>query len=206
MRDDCDKKADNHWRQWEGETVGVIASGPSLERWQCDALTERHRTIAVNSSFQWAPRAAAVYGCDGSWWQRYHQEVPEQSQKWTQDKAAAARLGLLHVSGTNGKGLNTRTAHVNTGQNSGYQAIGLAYQFGAKRIILIGFDMKKTGGKAHFFGDHPQGLRNAEGVERWVVHFGRLAKDLEHEGIEVLNCTIDTALECFTRADLRDVL
>jgi len=95
---------------------------------------------------------------------------------------------------------------IHSGLNSGYQAIGLAYALGADRIILIGYDMQHTGGARHWHGDHPDGLKNAQGVEKWVKHFESLAVDLEGEGIEVVNCTIETALTCFQRADLRDVL
>lgn len=110
------------------------------------------------------------------------------------------------MKGQNGKGLNLNVGQVNTGQNSGYQAINLAYHFGASKIILLGYDMKKQGDKAHFFGDHPKGLTNAEGVEKWKAHFPALAKDLNREGVEVLNCTIDTALSCFNKAYLRNVI
>jgi hypothetical protein len=40
---------------------------------------------------------------------------------------------------------------VGGGGNSGFQAVNLAAQFGASRIILIGFDMTDRGGK-HWYG------------------------------------------------------
>lgn len=94
---------------------------------------------------------------------------------------------------------------VNYGGNSGYQAIGLAYQLGADRIALIGFDMRRTGGRSHWHGDHPAGLGNACGIERWAPRFAALARDLARVGVEVINCSIETALDCFPRADIRDV-
>ena len=95
---------------------------------------------------------------------------------------------------------------VHHGQNSGYQAVGLAYHLKADRIILIGFDMQRTGGKSHWHGDHPRGLNNADAVHKWPRHFPALAADLREDGVEVVNCTIETALTCFPCADLRDVL
>ena len=67
---------------------------------------------------------------------------------------------------------------VHHGQNSGYQAVGLAYHLKADRIILIGFDMQRTGGKSHWHGDHPRGLNNADAVHKWPRHFPALAADL----------------------------
>jgi hypothetical protein len=91
---------------------------------------------------------------------------------------------------------------VNTGQNSGYQAIGLAYQFGAARILLTGFDMQHTAGRSHWHGDHPAGMGNAQNIHRWVRHFAALADDLRAVGVEVVNCTRETALECWPRSTL----
>lgn len=95
---------------------------------------------------------------------------------------------------------------IHTGQNSGFQAIGLAYQFGVSRMILMGYDMQFTGGKAHWHADHPGGLANAQGVDRWPRHFPALAADLERIGVEVINCTRETLLTCFRRAKIEDVL
>lgn len=103
-------------------------------------------------------------------------------------------------------GLCTTPGEINHGMNSGYQAIGLAYQFGAERIILIGYDMQHTGGQRHWHGDHPDGLTNATGVQKWATRFPALAKGLQIEGVEVINASRETALTCFPRANLEDVL
>lgn len=93
-----------------------------------------------------------------------------------------------------------------TGGNSGFQAIGLAYQLGAARIILIGYDMQHTGGKSHRFGDHPKPLSNFVGANNLVKRFTPLADGLRRVGVPVYNCTLETALQCFERANLEDVL
>lgn len=104
------------------------------------------------------------------------------------------------------KGLNTTRGEINHGMNSGYQAINLAYHFGVSRILLIGYDMQRTGGQAHWHGDHPKGLTNAEGLNKWAARFPKLAEDLAKEGVEVINCSRETALRCFSRARLEDVI
>lgn len=107
---------------------------------------------------------------------------------------------------THRQGLNTKPGEVNSGLNSGFQAINLAYHFGARRIVLLGYDMQHTGGKTHWHGDHPRGLTNAEGISSWVKYFRPLAEDLARLGVEVVNCSTDTALTCFTRAPLEATL
>lgn len=94
--------------------------------------------------------------------------------------------------------------HIRHGSNSGYQAINLAYLLGAGRIILLGYDMGATG-NTHFFGAHPKPMTSGN-YTTFVERFTPLAEDLKREGVEVLNCTPQTALTQFTRASLDDVL
>ena len=95
---------------------------------------------------------------------------------------------------------------IGAGGNSGFQAIGLAYQLGATKIILVGYDMQYTGGKTHRFGDHPKPLSNFVGIQNLVKRFSPLADGLRRAELPVYNCTIETALKCFERANLEDVL
>ena len=75
---------------------------------------------------------------------------------------------------------------------------------GASRIILLGYNMGVRG-KAHFFGDHPKGLTNGN-YGGFVGAFTALAKGLESEGVEVINCTKDSALTQFPAGDLSAIL
>lgn len=90
--------------------------------------------------------------------------------------------------------------------NSGHQAIQYAYHKGAARILLIGYDMQHTGGKRHWHADHGGGLSNAEGISGWVRCFTPLAKELALMGVQVVNCSETTALQCFERGALSDHL
>ena len=198
------KKASTH--RWIGKTVAIIASGPSLTKEQCDYVRKSGwKTIAINTSYKLAPWADVIYGCDGAWWHQNHRNLPEEAEKWTQDKNAHINLGVNYVEAKWGAGLNTKTKphiQIHHGKNSGYQAINLAYHWGVSRIILLGYDMQHTRGKAHWFGDHPKSLTNAHGIEGWVKDFAFLARDLKSEGVQVFNCSPETALTCFERVEL----
>lgn len=111
--------------------------------------------------------------------------------------------GIIPVKGENRPGLGEAILHFNA--NSGAQAINLAYLKDATRIILLGYDMQKTNGKNHWFGDHPKGMHNGN-YSGFVSHFDRLAEDLKSAGVEVINCTRETALYQFKRAALSEAL
>lgn len=86
-----------------------------------------------------------------------------------------------------------------TGGNSGYQAINLAWHFGAARILLLGYDMRP----GHWHGKHPRPLSNYSPYEEWVRRFRLLAGDLD---IPVVNCTPGSALDAFPMASLEMAL
>ncbi len=105
--------------------------------------------------------------------------------------------------GAPGKGLSRKPGVIHTGQNSGYQAIGLGYLWGASRVLLLGYDFMFSGSKRHWHGDHPGQLGNCGGnLATWVQSMGFLAADLEKEGVEVVNCSRTTALRCFPRSTI----
>lgn len=171
----------------------------------------------MNDAFRVAPWADIHYACDGRWWETHGDEVKKNGhgapfiqvnhQQKENDKLhydAAKRFGLNIIYGTSGTGLGREVIHY--GNNSGYQAINLAYLKGAATIILLGFDMQHTGGKVHFFGDHPKHLANGPAFNSILPLFNKLAEDLESAGVEVINCTRKTALTCFKRQDLETVL
>ena len=156
------------------------------------------------------PDADYLYACDQKWWQVHIDEVRASFRgklytQWRQpdEKAWAEQHGITPINGASSPGLGRELLHY--GSNSGYQAINLAFLMGATRIILLGYDMQKTGGRNHWFGDHPNGLVN--GIDTHLVpNFTPLAEDLKAEGVEVINCTRETALTQFRRAELADVL
>lgn len=98
---------------------------------------------------------------------------------------------------------------IHNGGNSGYQAINLAYLWGARRLVLLGFDCKKDkAGKRHWFGEHPSPLTLTQEstYADWRRNFTALAADLKKEGVEVINCSPDSALACWPRLPISQVL
>ena len=220
-RAECDVPIAEGWNglDWKGATVAILASGPSLTVEQCDAIrawrgAARGRyVIAINTTFRRAPWSDMLYACDGEWFRavdkatgtRYIDEatgVMGRSRMWTQDKSAADAFGLHYIASDRAPGLSRDPRRINQGNNSGYQAINIAYHAGAKRMILLGFDCKP----GHWHAPHPSPLSNRGPVDKWKRNFRGLAADLEREGIEVVNCSPGTALTAFKVQPLADAL
>ncbi|MBC7201931.1 MAG: hypothetical protein H5U29_00210 [Pusillimonas sp.] len=127
---------------------------------------------------------------DRAWWKVYFKEVQTNFRGQTYSPIT----GLYNVNKINFK-------HY---RNSGAGAIALAAHFGAKRIVLLGYDCQHTGGKKHWHGDHPSGLGNAGSLWKWKEHFEEVARDFSD--LEIINCSRETALDCFPRQTLEEAL
>lgn len=125
---------------------------------------------------------------------------------WSVSEMAHDKFGTYWIRHSRDPGFCQEPDTINGGGNSGYQAIHLAATFGAKRIILLGFDMQRTGGKEHWHGKHEGRLPNGTGFPGWIRNMAPLAKDLSRLGVDVVNCSRATALTCFRRATPEEVL
>jgi hypothetical protein len=211
----------NYWtvpEDWRGATAVCIGGGPSLTAAQVEVVrqardTHRHlRVIAINDAWRLAGFADMLYFCDDKWWQWHHQKLAG----W---KGGIARLeGGKHDFGdprikvlrnVGRQGLSEERNGLANGQNSGYQAIGLAVHLGARRILLLGFDMQARVDagivKTHWFGDHPGGT--SQDVYRTMLpNFESLPPALKKRGVEVVNCTPGSALRVFPQRAIEEAL
>lgn len=127
---------------------------------------------------------------DRAWWAEYINEV-----------RSVFRGELLSMA-LNAQG--ARPAGVGDYRNSGGGAVALAIARGAKRVVLLGYDMQYTGGRRHWHGDHPAKLGNAGRIADWPAQFERLRR--ENPSVEIINCSRSTALTCFPRRSLEESL
>lgn len=194
---------------WAGETVVCLATGPSLTAEDVDYCQGKARVIAVNDAYRLAPWADALYACDAKWW-HWHQGVPNfAGAKWSLDHSAwhnyrAKYPDVVKLRNTGPNGLEHAPTGLKSGRNSGYQAINLAVHYGATRILLLGYDMQPSGGKSHFFGEHPNQQQSPYAMFRRA--FESLVKPLEKCGVSVINCTRRSALTAFPKGVLEQVL
>lgn len=86
-------------------------------------------------------------------------------------------------------GLSHNPGKIHTG-NSGFGAMGLAFLFGAKDILLLGIDGH---GRERWDGSHNGDLRHLPRLFRSALD------DLNYAGVQVVNGSPDSAVECFPR-------
>lgn len=188
--------------KYYGQRYFICASGPSLTQSDVDYIRDKGMVIMINNGFQLAPWSDIIYACDTRWWSVYPEAIKHRGRKISiQHKHPDVEL-WEHNNKINGIG--DYMIHSNSG-NSGQHAINLAYLLGAKEIILLGYDFQNTGGQVHWHGDHKHGLGNGAAHEPRIKHMNIAAKQLSDKGVKVINCTRETALECFERKNLEDV-
>lgn len=195
-------------RLWPGETFVCIGSGPSLTREDVEYCRGRARVIAIKNTVELAPWADVLYGAGSdaggqTWWAREGPKLTFPGLRYTLDDRARQWASVLRMTGVDGLGLDP--SGVNTGSHSGYQAMNLAVHLGAAKIVLLGYDMKRSAeDQDHYFGQHPHGHRPPFGL--FLFRFPTIVEPLQRLGIPVVNATRDTALDLFPRCSIQEAL
>lgn len=170
------------------KTWAILATGPSMSQAVADSVRGRCGVIAVNDAYRLAPWADALVANDAKWW-RYHSQAL---------RFAGRRFCSSRIVGTEPLPPSARHSAC---CNSGLQAMRVARDvFGAQLIVLLGYDQRGL----HFFGAHPQPLRNTS-AQRRAVHQKQFAA-FDTTKCQVVNCTPGSALQCFPMGDLDLVL
>lgn len=105
-------------------------------------------------------------------------------------------------------GINTNRGYVCWHQNSGVASISLAAQLGVKRIILLGFDMKLEDDKQHWHNIYRgKGMKATKiPFDYHLQAFPAIAKDAKKLGIEIINANPDSAIDCFKKANVKELI
>ncbi len=173
------------------------------------------RFLTVNNSWRLAPWADALYASDLAWW-RANNGAPEfAGLKVARNPCAAYEFAGVHyvrmLRDQDGSWPDTMVLDepytIGAGGNSGFQAINLAVLFGARKIILVGFDMRVDRG-SHWHGDHTGGLGNpdSEKIERWRSNLDNAAESLSAAGVTVINASAVSALRNYPKMSFREAL
>lgn len=189
----------------------ILGGGPSLNNVDF-SLIQHRRIIGVNNSYgdptynrrrkliKYNPRpwVDVCWFGDSRWYSWHIKSLREFPGLIAHCAPRLKDVRGLH-SYNRGKpaGIETRPNYISWNRNSGASAINLAYHLGASRIVLIGFDMRMVGDKANWHDDHPKCSSKRNPYFRFLRSFPKIAKDASDLGLEIINCTPDSAIDQF---------
>lgn len=182
---------------WTGRTVVCIASGPSLTEEDCELVrASGHPAIVTNTTFRMCLWADVLFAFDPKWWRIYLGEVKQTFP------------GRLMTTAHSVPGVETLcgASWFRQFTTSGACAVSLAICGGASKVVLLGYDCQRTGGRTHWHGDHPQALSNAKTIDRWPAAFKAVAAEARARAVPAVNASRETALTCFDRVELASAL
>lgn len=188
---------------WTGETVVVVASGKTAQSTVKDV--SGYPTVVINRSFQLVPDADVLYAADAGFWNVHGpairqfkglkispaRQVRKIHPTVIDCEIAKDRGNPIHVMQSGPPG------YIGHGGNSGFQAVNLVAQWGAKRILLVGFDYCGS----HWHEDHDNRLRNpsADNLRTWCIRLDNNADWFAKRGIDVVNLSPRSALRNYRR-------
>ncbi len=219
-------------RIWQGGTCWIIGGGPSifqqfnvpsklqnkLKNREVDlsslssymsCLHNRH-VIGINLAYKLGNWIDFLAFGDGSWFLEHRWELAKYSmfkvsfspRQYDWGDNNVERIKSMVRNRSYKYGINTEPGYISWNSNTGAAAVSLAYQLGAKRIILVGFDMDvDEDGDTHWHGCHwekvnrkdqddPDTLRVAgahKSFGKYIKAFDHIAEDAEKLGLEIFN-------------------
>lgn len=190
-------------REWEGEAVFIIGGGPSVKGFDFERLRGR-RVIAVNNAgFDLTPWADVLFWADKRWLDWNVHRLGEHIGRYKISRK------VPHIpTGHDIKSLRFKPRGLSQAPDAvggwcgGSSAINLAYLFGARVIVLIGFDMRP----GNWHNDHK--LPHVEDQHRlkFIPAIEAMEPELTSRGVVVLNTNPRSALRCFPFADIEELL
>ena len=112
------------------------------------------------------------------------------------------------------RGISSNPRMVSWNSNSGAAAINVAVHTGVKRIVLLGFDMRLSeSGAQHWHSlycrDRKKEVKSKRihlPFDKHLIGFPEIAKDAKRLGVEILNASPDSAIECLMKCTVKQIL
>ena len=153
-----------------------------------------------------------IYFGDSAWYLvhreglKRHPKISVSSHPRFSKPDARKEVGLKYLARDGAKrfGISTKPGHVSWNGNSGASAINLAVHLGARRVLLLGFDMKAEGQNTHWHGGHDPRVNPP--FKRHLLCFPYVQEDARRLGVEILNVCPDSAIDVFPKVRLEEVL
>lgn len=225
-------------RLWKNQDVWILGGGPSLTsnfnipenivskvRAQelplssyspfMSAVHEKN-IIGVNVSFMLGNWVDMCFFGDTSFLLKYEEALLRSTSLKVSCAEKAKDLGwvkFLPVDYRTRGRLTFDNSKISWNFNSGSASINLAAHLGAKRIILVGFDMNMPANQVHWHNEYKKTelteeekiLRN-KNFNSFLEPFPKIKKDLDSCGIEIYNTSLNSAITCIQKVPITEFL
>jgi len=180
------------WRAHQehaGRTFVLIGGGPSLKEVDVTQVKGRAVVITINNAIELAPWSDFHFFGDFRWWRWYGQVFP-----------ADYRGTLLTTSRANLNDGRVRRLERDYsrfsqdpnkvyGYDSGMLALNLAALLGAKKIVLLGYDMAFPNGESHWHPDHETPSDEDNYIKKFAPAYAPAVAHLQEARVQVVRCT-----------------
>ena len=224
---------------WDEGDVWIIGGGPSIPKQfnipdkivrkvvsgsfspdvyspYMSALHDKH-VIGINVAYQLGDWMDMVFFGDGGFFLKYQERLakfPKLKVSCSPKTNDVPWVKYLFRDHKHPRGITSNPKAVSWNGNSGAAAISVAANAGAKRIILLGFDMKVNDRSDQHWHDE-YGRSAGKGTEhrakklpfhKHLRGFPAIADDAKRRGIEILNASPESAIECFRKVSVKELL
>lgn len=198
-------------RVWDGEDIYIVAGGPSIMDLNFSKLMKKN-VLGVNSAVYLSFTKILFFG-DAKWyWWNEDAVQAFPGLKITCNKLVEGRDLSVHnepdinvVKCPSIRGIHTEPNKIAWNRSSGGAAINVAVHLGAKRIILLGYDMKRTYDRKNW-NPHSQESTNQDPYENQAGTLPHTAEAIKRlTDVEVFNATQGSSLKCFKKVKLEEV-
>lgn len=198
------------------DTCFIIGGGPSLTRIIPDhTVLNDYDLICTNDAYKLYPNAMLLHFADKVWWgwhtqlkhnvkDSFHGEISTVTHARSHHLSHKETRVVAFTTGNKKGGINKDTNLLN-GSCTGHQAINIAVHMGYKQIVLIGFDMKQER-KTHWHSYHERQVNTDNFKKMLLPPFEFIPAAEKEMEFKVYNLNRDSAITCFSFADLEDFI
>ena len=195
------------------DIVFVVCSGASLRGFDFNQLIGQN-VIAVNDTIHHLKEFSAFCAIDHQTYEILHNKEillkagrPMYAVMGYHETDIFRELGVIMMKNTGLSGIDYDEGCVRFGGNSGYFALGMAIQLGAKDIRILGMDLGSysSDDDQYFYGrDHHNDRVTYRSYSHLIPLFDDFARDLRDD-IRVTNYSMCSAINVFPKKPLSEI-
>ena len=188
---------------WEKSDAFVIGGGPSIKDLDLTPIHNK-KVIGVNNAFTLGHWVDICYFGDCRWWDWNIDLIRDYPCLKVTCCERLDKNRHLFVLKRQPQGFSNNPDRLAWNGNSGASAINLAHLLGAKRIFLVGFDMKMSEGKHNWHKDHKHVPPEDIYETKFIPQFKRFVKVIKKHDLQIFNLNPDSALDLFPFMSLEE--